>query len=855
MKDLIERATKLAAKSGARLNTGFLLLAAIAGQGTASNLLKLRRLTETKIKNCLGDLEEENSDIVLAVIDKAHQVAEPFRVREPSPLHLLVAIVGFKDCHAVRILKSFNLDIGVIRTQALRCLTSVTEEHSGNDTRVASQLADKGEALPLAEQLQIFTRNPVPEKTNPAEQVQRKGYLLSEQTPRALAVRAKQLIEMGRELERKQREKRKAQSAMKGPETAGADDDALAAGITWVREEEPIAISFEPRYVAGPSASSFDLPRDEFPLLSSTGRNLSREAYMGGLDEIVGRTREMEKMADVLNKRRANSPCLVGPSGVGKTALVEGLALRLCRGEAPGLQNRVIIEIRPADLLSGTSVRGALSERLTQMRGEVADAGGRVILFFDEIHALLCSSDGAEAIQELKTALGRGELPCIAATTTDEYIRQIESDPALARRFTVVEVCEPTESEAMQILKGVEPAYRAHHEVEFADDALKAAVRLSKRYVNDRALPDKAIALLDLAGARVRRRNALRVDAEDVALVLAEQLDVPVERLASSDCERLLSLDKELEKRIVGHRHVMTALGETLRRNAAGFRNGRPIGSFLFLGPTGVGKTETAKALSDFLFPGGGAMVRLDMSEFSEAHAVARLIGAPPGYVGHEEGGQLTEGVRRRPYCLVLLDEIEKAHPDVLKLLLQVLDDGRLTDGLGRTVGFENTLIVMTSNLGSDLRSKRRHVGFGAARASEEAADVQELILAAVREAMPPELWNRIDDPLLFSPLNRDEVAAIAELMLFRISTQLKDEHNVMLEIGQGAVETLIAVGGYDPDLGARPMRRTIQRLVEGPVARMVLTRETVAGDTVIVTGKGDQLTFAIARKVESVEA
>jgi ATP-dependent Clp protease ATP-binding subunit ClpC len=451
-----------------------------------------------------------------------------------------------------------------------------------------------------------------------------------------------------------------------------------------------------------------------------------------------------------------------------------------------------------------------------------------------------------EAIQELKTALGRGELPCIATTTDKEYERYIENDSALARRFTVIEVEEPSEEEAIQIIEGVGPAYGRHHKVEFTRGALKSAVRLSARYLHERALPDKAIALLDLAGARARRRMASKVESTDMEHVLARQLGVPPERITSSDQDRLLNLEVELSRRVIGHGHVLASLGETLRRNAAGFRSGRPIGSFLFLGPTGVGKTETAKALEEFMFPGGGGMIRLDMSEFSEAHAVARLIGAPPGYVGHEEGGQLTQAVRRHPYSLILLDEIEKAHPDVLKVLLQVLDEGRLTDGLGKTVNLENTIIIMTSNLGSDLRIHRRQVGFGAARETQEIEDVSAQILEAVRAALPPELWNRIDEPLVFAPLEREQIAEIARLMLEQVAEQVLEEHEIVFRVGDGTVETLIRRGGYDPDLGARPMRRTIQSLIEGPISKMILTGEAKRGDAMTAVGQDDDLSLVI---------
>ncbi len=851
MKEIVLQAEELAAESGTQVSSGYMLLAMIRSPGTTAKLLTMKGLSETKVRSHLREMKEEPSGTVNALREKALQVAAPFQASEPSALHLLTAMASMTDCHAFEILEKLVSDVPSIRIQALRCLTSVTAERGVAGDRVPSVATGQTEALPLHNELQSLSPNPAPMKSAVPTSAYRENVALTERRPadspiRLGGLRARELIDMGRDLERKQRKQRAMQ--LTTPEALiSTTKEAVGLDIPVVEEVPRTSeMKISP---TEKSATELEFPADKFPLLSSIGRNLTKAAFDGQLDEIIGRTQEMERMTDVLNKRRANSPCLVGPAGVGKTAIVEGLALRLSRSEVPGLEERVIIEIRPADLLAGTSVRGALSERLSQLRAEVVDSGGRAILFLDEIHALLGSNDGAEAIQELKTALGRGELPCIAATTNEEYARQIEVDSALARRFTPVEVSEPSESDAVLILEGVEPAYRDHHDVEFSPEALSAAVKLSSRYVNDRALPDKAIALMDLAGARARRSGAEKVEASDVAHVLASQIDVPVERLAASDHERLLNLETELAANIVGHRHVLAALGETLRRNAAGFRTGRPIGSFLFLGSTGVGKTETAKALADFLFPGGGAMVRLDMSEFSEGHAVARLIGAPPGYIGHEEGGQLTQAVRRRPYCLVLLDEVEKAHPDVLKVLLQVLDDGRLTDGMGRTIPFENTVVVMTSNLGSDLRVHRRHVGFGAARQSDAVVDVTQSILTAVREAMPPELWNRIDEPLVFEPLEKEEVAQIAEMMLRHVSRQLHEEHEIAIEIGEGAIDALIAAGGYDPDLGARPMRRTVQRLVEGPVARMVLQGEVQPRDIVEISGDGSELSISVTNE------
>ncbi len=816
--DIIARARDLSESAKGPPGTGHLLLALLEGDSTASRTLTLRGLTPTQVRNALRDLEPENPDARSAVEARAVQVAGTFGNRRPSSLHLLAALCAVRESDAHRVLAGAGLNTDVIRNQALRCLTtSLTREHGSNPGREERKV--RSAAARRAQTDRTPAAGPIAE-----------GPSRDSESPRPLRL-PRGGLHVGRDLEKIQqrtRAQRTAPAARREPEA------------------EPGEASIpEPLVPAIVRSDDFALDTERFPLLAAIGRNLSAEASSGRLDDIVGREREMEQIADVLNKRRANCPCLVGPPGVGKTAVVEGLALRLERGLAPGLDGRTIIEVRPVDLLTGTSLRGALAERLSQLRQEVLTAGGRVVLFFDEIHALLASNDGAEAVQELKAALGRGELPCIAATTQPEFTRHVEADAALARRFTVVEVAEPSEEEALRILEGLAPAYAAHHQVAFPDETLAAAVRLSSRYVQDRALPDKAVALLDLAGARARRSGSAEVFPEDVAGVLAERLRVPPERLTSSDRQRLLSLEDELAARVVGHRHALCAIAETLRRNAAGFRSERPIGSFLFLGPTGVGKTETAKALAELLFPGADSMVRLDMTEFSEPHAVARLLGAPPGYIGHEEGGQLTEAVRRRPYRLVLLDEIEKAHREVIQVLLQVLDDGRLTDGRGRTVSLKNTVIVMTSNLGADLRdlaAPRRKVGFGAGNAPEEpeGGPIAERILAAARGALPPELWNRIDEPLVFSPLSSDEIRDIAGLMLEGVAAQLLDEHGIELSATGAAVDALIRCGGFDPELGARPMRRTIQRLVEGPAARLVLGGEVAAGDGILVDGDDD---------------
>ncbi|MCA9583025.1 MAG: ATP-dependent Clp protease ATP-binding subunit, partial [Myxococcales bacterium] len=438
-----------------------------------------------------------------------------------------------------------------------------------------------------------------------------------------------------------------------------------------------------------------------------------------------------------------------------------------------------------------------------------------------------------------------GEIPCMAATTEVEYRRHFEKDAALSRRFSAVRVQEPSPELALEILQGLIPKYEHHHEVSYTEEAVSAAVYLGVKYIHDRHLPDKAIGVLDLAAARVKRRGGDRVDLGAVASVIAEQTQVPLERLMEQDADRLLHLERRLANRVVGHSTAVTRIAEAVRKGMAGLRGGRPLGTFMLLGPTGVGKTEMAKAVAQELYP-HGAMTRLDMSEFSEAHAVARLLGAPPGYVGHDEGGQLTEAVRRRPYQLVLLDEIEKAHPDVLLALLPLLDEGRLTDSRGRLVDFTHTVLFLTSNLGATATRESR-IGFGQDGPEEENRSTADAAIRSARMALPPELWNRIDEPLYFAALKEIEVKEIAERMLNQVAETLLRERGVHLQIESSVVDALIQAGGFDPTLGARPMKRTLGRLVESPLANGILSERFRRGDTIVLRGDGDSVLCEVA--------
>ncbi|MDW8247365.1 MAG: ATP-dependent Clp protease ATP-binding subunit, partial [Sandaracinaceae bacterium] len=596
----------------------------------------------------------------------------------------------------------------------------------------------------------------------------------------------------------------------------------------------------------------FALEQGRFPLLSRIGRNLTELAALGQLDPLIGRDEELGRIIDILSRRRANNPLLVGPPGVGKSAIVEGLAQAIVAhaqghfaGPALGMaQGKILLEVSPGALMSGTGLRGALSERFRRLLAELEVAQGRVLLFFDEIHLFFSERSGLEEMgNELRHALSLGKLSCIAATTESEARKSIERDPTLARLFGVVTIDEPDTELAIRIIKGVIPRYEAHHGLSFDPDGIEAAVRWSQRLLGERFLPDKAIAILDRAGSQARRQGKSRVTRQEVAHVVAEEAKIPSERLLQKDSERLLRLESLLAERIVGQSHALSRIADAIRKGAAGFRGTRPIATFLFLGPTGVGKTETAKAIAELLFA-KGAMTRIDMSELSESHAVARLVGAPPGYVGHEAGGQLTEAVRRRPYQLLLLDEIEKAHPEVLLALLPLLDEGHLTDARGRTVDFKNTVIVLTSNLGADVISGPKPIGFGAE--SNTSQSLETRVIEAARKAMPPELWNRIDEVLVFRPLERSDVVEIARRMLCGISKSLWEERKTAFAFDESACEALADLGGFDATLGARPMRRVIARHVESPIACMLLSEELKPGAKLRLSAKGKELNWLV---------
>ncbi|GAA4349530.1 ATP-dependent Clp protease ATP-binding subunit [Angustibacter luteus] len=654
-------------------------------------------------------------------------------------------------------------------------------------------------------------------------------------------------------------------------------------------------------------------------VLDQFGRNLTQGAREGKLDPVIGREKEIERVMQVLSRRTKNNPILIGEPGVGKTAVVEGLAQGIVKGEVPEtLKDKQIYTLDLGALVAGSRYRGDFEERLKKVLKEIRTRGD-IILFIDEIHTLVGAgaAEGAiDAASILKPMLSRGELQTIGATTLDEYRKYIEKDPALERRFQPIQVAEPNLAHTIEILKGLRDRYEAHHRVSITDAALVGAATLADRYINDRFLPDKAIDLIDEAGARLRirrmtappdlrefderiaatrREKESAIDAQDfekaaslrdtekrllgeknerekqwkagdmdvvaevdeelIAEVLATATGIPVFKLTEEESSRLLRMEDELHKRIVGMDDAIKALSQAIRRTRAGLKDPRrPGGSFIFAGPTGVGKTELAKTLAEFLFGDEDSLIQLDMSEFSEKHTVSRLFGSPPGYVGYEEGGQLTEKVRRKPFSVVLFDEVEKAHPDIFNSLLQILEDGRLTDSQGRMVDFKNTVIIMTTNLGTRDISKGQGVGFSS---GSDTATGYERMKAKVNDELKqhfrPEFLNRVDDTIVFPQLTQDEIIRIVDLMLAKLDARLKDK-DMGIEL-TSAAKTLLAEKGYDPVLGARPLRRTIQRDIEDVLSEKILYGELKAGSIVLVDveGEGKERAFTFTGAPKSV--
>ncbi|MEY2603317.1 MAG: ATP-dependent Clp protease ATP-binding subunit ClpC [Verrucomicrobiota bacterium] len=643
------------------------------------------------------------------------------------------------------------------------------------------------------------------------------------------------------------------------------------------------------------------------PALRAFGRDLTELAKKAELDPVIGRKDEIERVVQILCRRTKNNPVLLGEAGVGKTAIVEGLAQEIAAGDIPELlRDKRVITLDLALMVAGTKYRGQFEERIKAVMDEIRRSKN-VILFIDELHTIVGAGSAEGSMDEsniIKTALSRVELQCVGATTLNEYRKYIEKDAALERRFQTVKVEAPSVEEAVQILKGLRPKYEAHHKARLTDEALEAAVKLSDRYLTGRFLPDKAIDVMDEAGARARinamtrppdvkdiekeieairiekeaaikaqdfeKAAALRdsekqtkdkleriltdwreqreerevvVGADDILHIVSKWTGVPLHRMEEAETQKLLKMEDNLRERVIGQDEAVVAISKALRRSRADLKDPRrPIGSFIFLGPTGVGKTFLARSLAEFMFGDPDALIQIDMSEYMEKFTASRLIGSPPGYVGYEEGGQLSEAVRRRPYSVVLFDEIEKAHPDVMHLLLQILEEGKITDSLGRKIDFRNTIIIMTSNVGAEIIKRQTSMGFGAVSGTESYEQMRDKILEESKRVFKPEFLNRLDDMIVFHTLNREDLVRIVDLEVAKVVERVKAKE-IKIQVDPTAVEFLIDKG-YDPTYGARPMRRAVEKYLEDPFAEELLRSNIKIGDTVVVHAEGDKLAF-----------
>ncbi len=817
---------------------------------------------------------ERFTDRARKVMALANQEAQRFNHEYIGTEHILLGLVKEGSGVGANVLKNLDVDLRRVRLEVERLV------------KAGPEMVTMGR-LPQTPRAKKVIEYAIEEARNLNHNYVGTEHLLLGLLREHDGVAAQVLMNLGLKLE----EVREEVLNLLGAGNENAEGGPTSEGLSSPQSGGP-GTGKDPAGAAGKGKS-------KTPALDSFGRDLTELAREGSLDPVIGRTNEIERVVQVLCRRTKNNPVLLGEAGVGKTAIVEGLAQRIISGEVPEiLHEKRLVVLDLAMMVAGTKYRGQFEERIKAVMNEVRRAKN-VILFIDELHTLV-GAGGAEgaidASNVLKPALARGEIQCIGATTFDEYRKYIEKDAALARRFQAITVDPPSNDQTIEILKGLRDRYEQHHRVRITDGALKAAVELSGRYISGRVQPDKSIDVIDEAGARVRLRTMTKppnlaeieadierlsvqkdeavraadyeraaelrdkaeqlrkkkeemqrqwrtkaqevdgvVDEDVIAEVVSKMTGVPLQRLEKDEAQRLLDLEKELHKKVISQEEAIKAIAKSIRRARAGLKDPkRPMGSFIFVGPTGVGKTLLAKALAEFMFGDEEALVHLDMSEYMEKHNVSRLVGAPPGYVGYEEGGQLTERIRRRPYSVVLLDEVEKAHPDVFNLLLQIMEEGRLTDSFGRNVDFRNAILIMTSNLGADLIKGGGGFGFQKRSADVDYTTIKNVLIKEIERFFRPEFINRLDDVIVFRPLIRDDLAQIVDYEIAKVAKRLAAQSLVM-EMDAVAKEFLIEKG-YNPEFGARPLRRAIGQYVEDPLSEMLLSKDVATGGKITIT-------------------
>lgn len=813
---------------------------------------------------------EDGAEVLAEVHRLADGLAESAGAKEVTSTVLLASLLRVRHAVASQVLDAAGVNVPGLRAKLIGQVTMATDRAGMTGTRQAARGTDPAIALPPSTaSLTGVRRLPLPMQ-GPLD------HLMRERTgERQLPLRTPepQRSEPPRppETQRPSEPVARSLEPTRGPEPARPFDtprhiEPVPAHLHApdpARADGP-STSPSPRPVPAPPRTSprplhpqvFELDPKQFPTLVEVGRNLTHAALAGEIDAIFGRDTVIDAVIDVLLMRQVNNPCLIGEAGVGKTAVVEGLALKLAGnvGQYGRLGSAVIVEIQTSSLLAGTALRGAFSERMRKLREEVARAEGQVIIFMDEIHTIMGAGTGdgpLDAANDLKSALSRGKFPLIGATTRTEYERHIEKDPAMERRFQTVDVAEPSVPEAIAILSGVAPTYAKHHQVLYSPDAIQSAVHLSKRFITDRCLPDKAIAVLDRAGAQTRRAGRPTVQVDDVARAVHQLTAVPMDRLMADERGRIRDLAADLQALVVGHDAAMAKVAKRIQRNYAGFSGDRPLASLLFVGAPGVGKTETARALARSLFVAEDALVRFDMTEFQESHSVAKLVGSPPGYVGHGQAGQLAHALQKRPYRVLLFDEIDRAAPEVIALLLQLLDRGRLTDNQGQVVDVRNSIVVMTAGLGAELlvQGARRKVGFGhfdAAPPDEDNLDprVEAAVVERAKSAFPPEFWTRLDETIVFRPLSAIAARAIVERHVRDGAQRLYDARLIRYHVDASVLDLLVE-GGLDPAHGARQLRSRVESLVESHVTELILDGTLQPGMEATLTVREGRLMVA----------